>query len=205
MRTLACLALLFVCMSACSSTPDVRYYRIAIEQKSPATPRTKFVVGVEDFSASPAYDDVRIVYRQSPYRLDYYHYHRWSAPPSVLVTDAVRAMLQQGGQFKGVHHGFSTDTDVMLSGRVIAFEEVDLSSSKWQARVVLNLSVRRTKDSALLWSGALTKTQPLASRNPEGLAKGMTMALRALSKDIESLIIKKINTSPKPNTPAATD
>ena len=46
---------------------------------------------LESLETEAGYDDERIVYRTTPYRLDYYQYHRWSAPPGVDGRQLPRA------------------------------------------------------------------------------------------------------------------
>ena len=102
LRLLLCVPLMLLTL-ACSSAPQVRYYQVvpeAIERRD--EPAGGMVLAVETLSASAVYEDERIIYRQNPYRLDYYAYHRWSSPPSLMVSDVLRQTLEQTGQFATV-------------------------------------------------------------------------------------------------------
>lgn len=197
---LASLALGLV-VSACSSTPPVKYYKLATPTLEQPAQTSALVLVVEDFTASPVYDDMRIIYRQNAYTLDYYHYHRWSAPPSVLVTDALRAGLDRSGRYKGILSSFSPTADAILTGRVIAFEEVD-ETSAWFAHAEVAVEIRSTLDGSLLWSSQLEARQKLAKRNPEGLAQAMTQAMADINTQIQSAITQRVKPRPAaPSTP----
>src|SRR5688572_23534301 len=66
-------------------TPATRYYDLV-----PPAARSGGdgpVIALEALATDDVYDDERIVYRTSRYRLDYYDYHRWSAPPGVMISN----------------------------------------------------------------------------------------------------------------------
>ena len=74
--------------------PDIRYYELDVRAPAGSGARAAAtalpVLAVEPFAADTAYDDNRMVYRESSVRLDYYYYHRWSAPPGTLIADEMR-------------------------------------------------------------------------------------------------------------------
>jgi ABC-type uncharacterized transport system auxiliary subunit len=170
-------------LAACGGpAPPVRYYQIAlpdgdgagqIGQAGEGAP----ILAIERISADAAYDDPRIVYRESPYRLDYYNYHRWSSPPGLMVTDYLRIAYQQSGLFRSVVSGYSSDADAILAGRVMAIEEVNETATTWHARIRLELLLRDARTGELLWSQVVTEIEPLESREPEGTAQAVAAAM----------------------------
>ena len=102
--SLILIAILFevLALGGCAGKlPETRYYQIAAE------PRTTSLAGditlvVEPLTTDPAYDDERIVYRTTPYRLDYYQYHRWSAPPGAMIGNFLEQALENSGKFRSV-------------------------------------------------------------------------------------------------------
>lgn len=193
-----CLALGLVA-GACSSSPSVKFYKLATPSLEKPTKTSELVLVVEDFTASPVYDDQRIIYRKNAYALDYYHYHRWSAPPSVLVTDALRAGLERSGRYTGVLSSFSPTADAVLTGRVIAFEEVD-EKSAWFAHAELAVELRSTQDGSLFWSAQIEARKKLANRNPEGLAQAMTRVMADLNVQVQAAIDERVKLKAKPTT-----
>lgn len=191
LRALALILTAALAVSACSSTPPVKFYKLATPALERPDEAAQLVLGVEDFTASPVYDDLRIIYRKNAYTLDYYHYHRWSAPPSILVTDSIRAGLERSGRYKGVLSGFSSSADAIVSGRVIAFEEVD-EESAWFAHAEVAVEVRSARDGSLLWSSQIEARQKLAKRDPEGLAQAMTGVMAKLNARIQEAISQRV-------------
>jgi ABC-type uncharacterized transport system auxiliary subunit len=163
-------------LSACSGKiPETRYYQLAAPTAR-AEPGNLVLV-LEPLSTEAAYDDERIVYRTTPYRLDYYQYHRWSAAPGVLVGNYLEQALERTGKFREVLRELVEGAPVVLGGRVVAIEEVDTSKSKWVGRIVIELALRDAKTSATVWSQQFEETEPLPAQTPEGLARALSAAM----------------------------
>lgn len=180
----ALLLALLTALGACRSKPQVRHYQVAIEEVARASEPTPVVLGVDYLSANTAYDDVRIVYRKNPYRIDYYHYHRWSAPPSVMVSDVLRELFARSGRFEAVTSGYGAGVDLLLRGRLVAFEEVDRSEDEWLARVVLDLQLEDVRAGEIVWSDVITREQAVEERSPEGVARAMSALLRDVADEL---------------------
>ena len=169
----------------CSSTPSITRYQItpAPEIEKSGGTQTNLVLAVDYFSADVAYDEDRIVYRKGPYHLDYYHYHRWAAAPGLMLTDAMRAAYSKSGYFRLVTAGGAARADVVLSGRVTALEEVDVSDDKWLGRIVLELRLRDAVTGALLWSQTYEEEEQLEELDPEGLTAALSRAVTRIVED----------------------
>lgn len=166
-------------LSACGgSAPEIKHYRLDVETpRARAKAGDKPVLGIEPFTADAAYDEPQIVYRTTPYELNYYYYHRWAATPGPLVTDALRRGYESTGKFEAVTSGLSTQTDVVLSGHIAAIEEVDVTEDKWLGRLVLELRLRDARTGDLLWSQTFEEEERLKERTPAGLAEAVSKAL----------------------------
>lgn len=135
------------------------------------------VIALEPLSTDDAYDDERIVYRSSRYRLDYYDYHRWSAPPGVMIGNYLERSLERSGRFGGVVREVTRDTGALLTGRVVAIEEVDVSKQAWEGHLVLELRLVDARTGDTLWSEQFEESEPLAAQTPEGLAEAISTAM----------------------------
>jgi ABC-type uncharacterized transport system auxiliary subunit len=164
--------LLAVIAACAGKLPDTRYYQLAAPTSQAA--RGDLVIALEPFETDSGYDDDRIVYRATPYRLDYYHYHRWSASPGVLVGNFFEQALERSGRFRAVVRDGSP---LVVRGRVVAIEEVDQSKTRWLGRIVLELALVDTRTGATLWSQDFEETEPLRIQSPEGLAQALSIAL----------------------------
>ena len=169
--------LLFIVLIACGGKmPETRYYQLAAPAaRAPTSGET--VVVVEPLSTDSAYDDDRIVYRQSPYRLDYYDYHRWISSPGTMVSDYLAMSLAHTGRFRAVARELTDAAAVVLGGRVIAIEEVDRSDHRWEGRIVIELTLTDARTGEALWSQQLEETEPLPTQSPEGLAAALSRAM----------------------------
>src|SRR5437773_8664218 len=97
MRLLWGLVLGSVLLGGCSLTkpqPEVRHYALTlIVPEASASPTAPSLI-VAPFNARDPYTQDLMIYRSSPYRLDFYNYHRWAAAPAELVTDWARRYLR---------------------------------------------------------------------------------------------------------------
>jgi len=173
------LALVVLALAACGGkVPETRYYQLAAPG-SAATSSTGATLAIQPLEVEAAYDDERIVYRVTPYRLDYYNYHRWSAAPGTLVADFLERSFEHSGKFKAVTR--DATAPVTLGGRVIAIEEVDQSKTTWVGRMIVELSVTDTATGEVVWTHQYEETEALASQSPEGLAQALTIVMKRIA------------------------
>jgi uncharacterized lipoprotein YmbA len=166
---------------ACSGTvPATRYYQLAAPATKPAAAGDLTLV-VEALETDAGYDDERIVYRTTPYRLDYYQYHRWSAAPGMMVGNFLEQALEKSGRFRSVVRELSDDASAILGGRVVAIEEVDTDKAHWRGRIVVELKLTDAKTGATLWAQQYEETEPLRRQSPEGLARALSAAMARIT------------------------
>jgi cholesterol transport system auxiliary component len=172
---------LSVALAACAGKlPETRYYQLAAPTTRATAGSASATLAIEPLETDPAYDDERIVYRLTPYRLDYYNYHRWSSAPGTLIADFLERTFEQSGKFRTVTRE-ATAAPVTLGGRVVAIEEVDRSKSSWVGRVVVELRLTDSQSGAVLWTEQYEELEPLAEQTPEGLAHALSVALRRVA------------------------
>jgi len=167
-------------LSACASTPETHFYRLSAPTLTLAHQPVAGVLYVESFEADAVFSDDRVVYRTSPYKLDYYNYHRWTSPPAVHLTDYLRDAYARSGLFSRVVTASTPPPDAILSGRVTGFEEVDESASVWLGRLELELTLSDAQSTAVLWNQRFSESEPLAQRTPEGLAIALSTAMERI-------------------------
>lgn len=177
------LALAFLVSAGCGGKmPETRYYQLAtMAPPAESHDNAGVTLAVTPLETDQAYDDDRIVYRVTPYRLDYYNYHRWSSAPGALVADYLERAFEHSGRFRSVVREGGAVAPVTLGGRVVAIEEVDKSKTNWIGRIVLELSLTDTESGAVLWAQQYEETEPMPSQNPEGLARALSVALHRIA------------------------
>lgn len=174
--------LLAAALAACGGkVPETRYYQLAAPAPASAAARGEGVIVLEPLTADEAYGDERIVYRTNPYRLDYYQYHRWSAPPGVMIANYLEQALERSGRFRAVVREMTDDATVVLGGRVVAIEEVDESKTRWTGRLAVELTLKDAKTGEVLWVRELAEREPLAAQSPEGLARALSAAMSRIA------------------------
>ena len=174
--------ILLLALVACAGkVPETRYYQLAAPQQA-AAQRGDASIAIEPLTADGAYDDERIVYRVTPYRLDYYNYHRWSAPPGTMLSNYLQDAFSRSGRFRAVVHEPTESVPVALGGRVIAIEEVDQSKTSWFGRIAVELTLTDTITNKVLWSQRFDETEPLPEQTPEGLARALSRAMARIAR-----------------------
>ena len=175
--------LLAVLAAGCAGrAPDTHYYDLASAARRQVARGP--VLAIEPLSADEPYDDERMIYRENPYRVDYYHYHRWSASPGALVSQHLERALEASGRFAAVLRDDPKGAAFVLGGRVTALEEVDLSRRRWVGRVALELHLRDAVSGAVVWSRKLEETEPVAKQSPEGVARALSRALDRIARRV---------------------
>lgn len=174
--------LLALALSACAGkTPETRFYQLAAP-KAASPDNSGVSLVIETLDTEGAYDDERMVYRVTPYRLDYYNYHRWSAAPGALVGNYLEQAFEASGRFRSVTRELNPAAPVTLTGRVIALEEVDKSKTEWFGHVVIELTLIDNSTGDVIWSQQYEENEPLPEQKPEGLAKALSKALDRIAQ-----------------------
>lgn len=173
------IAMLITCAACGGNPPETHHYQLA----APTGPHGSgdAILVLDTLATEAGYDDDRIVYRTTPFRLDYYHYHRWTASPGVVVGNYLEQAFEASGRFRAVLREVTVDAPVILGGRVLALEEVDRSKTEWLGRVVVELTLSDVRTGEALWTEQLEETEPLRERTPEGLAAALSVAMSRIA------------------------
>lgn len=179
-------------LASCRSSPPIRHYQPEVVQQElgDASSPSDVVLAIEDFSASAAYDEQRIVYRTNDVQINYYHYHRWASPPGLLVSDMLQQVYRQTNRFEAVIGGYDSRADAVLSGRIVKFEEFD-NEDEWRAQVVLELRLRGAGSGELLWDEQIERSVVLDEQSPLGLARAMSRALTRIGSETAPTIVER--------------
>ncbi|HEY2385468.1 MAG TPA: ABC-type transport auxiliary lipoprotein family protein [Candidatus Binatia bacterium] len=169
-------ALLATTALGCSffhTQPHIRYYTLTL-QGAPAT-ALDAPVSVVGFAADEPYASARLAYRSSPYRLDYYTYHRWAADPRNLLRATVRDYFEHGAAHDGLPYE--------LEGNIRRLEEVD-EPAGWQGALTLDIKVAR--GGATVLQRTYAETEPAAAKNAEAVAAAVSRALQRILDQVSA-------------------
>jgi len=190
-RACAILGLLATAFFAgCGGVPKTYFYTLQVPATpAPSDPRTEYVLGVDHFRAPEILRTDRIAYYVTPTQINFYQYHRWGADPATLLTEFTAQWLHSSGAFAQVKMlPIRERVDYTLAGSVLHFEEVD-SGGAAKARLSLALSLVRTSDRKMVWSGEQRVETPLQGGGVEGVATALnTACAQALGEMAPGLI-----------------
>ena len=199
------LSLWSMLLAGCSITQskqEVHYYALSLPSANTASATTAQTTAssassaslvVRPFTAQQPYSRDRMVYRSSPYQVNFYHYHRWVSKPADMVTTLTRRALQQSNLFSTVYPTPDAPADMRLGGVVRQCEEIDQPQS-WQAVLSIDVWLSRSRNASPFWFETYTATQQAAKRNPAAVAEAMSRnlqeILQQLSADLASELAK---------------
>ena len=171
----------------------MHYYTLPVPPPTHAgDPKTGLILGVEHFRAAEVLRDDRIVYYESPTRMNFYQYHRWSSDPATMLTDIVAERLKQTGVFADVRRLPSREpVDCVLRGRVSNFEEVD-DQQGVKGRVTLGLTLVRSRDHKLLWSDMRRAESVAQCKGVPGVVEAINAASARVLDETLSLMLAEV-------------
>jgi ABC-type uncharacterized transport system auxiliary subunit len=213
----ALLALLLVALLpwGCAPVPIKRYYTLSYVPQPPAqrlrpTP-WPFVVRVHELTIEDAYARPQIVYRKSPFELEYYFYRVWAVKPTAMLTDLVQKHLMAADLVSSVVRRYDEGTPPQyeLAGMIEAIEEYD-SDQIWFAHLALHLSLTRISDGRVLYSRRFDNRKRVYENQPEFVIKEMSaiteFILNQVVLDLDAVFARETGMStPQPAATATTD
>jgi len=171
-------------LSACGSA-KVRarsYYTLAYalsdDERVAETPTVPAVVRVREFDTELSYDRQQVVYRFSPYQLEFYNYHLWVAKPHRIVTEMVYKHLKHTNLFQQITLTVKEAIpDYEIDATVQAIEEFD-SDTEWYAHLAMTFRVVDYKTRRIVWRHEFDKRKKVFHHD-------VIYVVRALSQILE--------------------
>jgi len=178
------MAAVLLLLAACAAPPETRYFRV--EYPLPAASADiplPLTLGIARVSASEPYHQERIIYRDSPYQVQYYARDRWESPPVEMVNDRLLEQFTASGRFQRVvpwRRGEAAG--YLLETRLRRFEELD-EGDTWYGLVELEYELLDRNGRSLLRQVASQRIR-VESRNPEGTVVALSRGLRAALDEV---------------------
>ncbi|MCP5102198.1 MAG: hypothetical protein GY950_02405 [bacterium] len=175
-------------LQGCMSSPGKRYFQLHM-LAAETMPGTGKVVLVEPVDVDSAYNDYRLVYRVSPYEVNYYSYQFWTKKPGALVRDAVVDYLSGTGAFKKVITKYAEGTpDLQLKARVKVMEEYD-RKDVWFAHLKMTFEIKTLKTDETVLVHGFDRRVKLSDKKVEKVP----MALSALLEQELGKMVKQLS------------
>ncbi len=166
------LLLLFLIVLNCGKVPIKKFYIINYEPEPLYNKKNPnpypYTVRIKNFDIERAYAKKQLVYRKSPYELQYDFYREWAIKPSVMIADIVQKHFARTGLVNYVTRRLDAGAspDFELSGSIEAIEEYD-SEEIWFAHLAIRIILTRIKDNKTLYNRRFDKRKKVHQRNPE--------------------------------------
>lgn len=176
---LVCLGMLLL-SSGCADVPSKRYYTLNYVPEQLAD-RVRpgpypFTIRVRDLAIEEAYARPQIVYRKSPFELEYYFYRVWAVKPTRMVSDLIHKHLLASGLVNNVVRRYDEGArpQYEVSGMIEAIEEYD-SDQIWFAHLALNLRLTRLEDGRVLYTRRFDHRKRVFENQPDYVVKEMSV------------------------------
>ncbi len=184
---------------SCGRPPEIHYYTVEVnsgKKDANHTAQLPYAVGIVKFDGGVLYTDDRIIYRESPYEVKFWHYRRWIAPPNILVTEAVREYIKAHEIFRDVvGYPSANPPHMLLTGKVKAFEEIDKPEG-WYAKVALQLTLTDLKNKQVVWEDYVEATTEIPQKQPASVVESINRALNQCLEEIVQSLRRNLKNEP---------
>ncbi|MGM0443745.1 MAG: ABC-type transport auxiliary lipoprotein family protein [Fibrobacterota bacterium] len=201
MQRLIILTASLIFLTACGGTVKQEFYIInyipdSLDEREMSDPYP-FVVRVRSFDIEKIYKTHNIVYRKSPYQLEYYGFRLWAIHPADMMTDLLTGHLAEIGLVRDIIRRFDEIdrmADYEISGRIEAIEEYD-SDDVWFAHLKYRIRVQRLRDKQYIYTRTFDLRKKVGENTPAEVVKTLSeitdITYTRLMKDLDRLFAKE--------------
>lgn len=184
---------LILFLGGCMSSPARRYYQLHLtETEVPLLKKINRAILVEPIEVDDLYDDYRIVYRISPFELNYYSYEFWADKPAKLLRDSITHYFLKNNVFQKVIQEISMgEPDVLWKSKIHSIEEID-TPDIWYARLAMEVELVDFKSKERLYFYQFDRQEKLETKSvdlvPVILSKILEEELDRIVREISEKI-----------------
>jgi ABC-type uncharacterized transport system auxiliary subunit len=218
MKTRACKLLVLAAgaclLIGCGDVPVKRYYTLSYVPEAAGDRYREspypFTIRIRELSIEDAYARPQIVYRRSPFELEYYYYRVWAVKPARMVTDLIHSHLSASRLVSSVirRYGEGMNPDYELGGMIEAIEEYD-SEEIWFAHLAVNLHLTRLSDGRVIYSRRFDHRKRVFENKPEYVIKEISAILEyvltQVLHDLDVVLAREYGMSVREQTPPDAD
>lgn len=145
--------------------------------------RLPVVLRVKEFDVELSYDRQQIVYRYSPYQLEFYNYDHWVAKPHRMLSELVYKHIKHEDRFQHVTRTVREALpDYELEALVRNIEEFD-SDTEWFAHLAMTFRLVNYKTREVVWRYEFDRRKKVYTHE-------VIYVVRALSQIIDEEMVK---------------
>ncbi len=171
-----------LCLYSCGRAPIKQFYILNYEpepmkSRSYANPYP-YTIRVKEFDIEEAYARPQLVYRKSPFQLQYYFFKAWAVKPIRMITDVVSKHLSSARLVSHIVRRFDEGTrpDYELSGYIEAIEEYD-SEEVWFAHLAIRFRLTRLHDDRTIYMRRFDRRKQVHQHDPEYVIRELSQIL----------------------------
>lgn len=187
------LILATLAVNGCISSVGKEYFQLYLPHNTTAaadvetTYKIDKVLLVESVEVDTIYNDYRMVYRTSPFHLNYYSYKYWIKKPGALIRESIVDYFSKNNVFKKVVTGFAeSDPDIQLKAVVHIIEEYDRPDT-WFAHLKMDFRIIDFKTGEQISFHSFDRQRQLAARKVEHLPVAISGLLQ---EELDKVITK---------------
>lgn len=185
--------LMILFLGGCMSSPARKYYQLHLTGKEVMISKAiNKAILIEPIDIDDLYDDFRIIYRLSPFELNYYSYDFWADKPAKLIRDSITHYLLRKNVFQKVIQEISRgDPDIQWNSKIHSIEEVD-TQDFWYARLAMEVELVDFKSKERLYFYQFDRQEKMTAKSvaqvPVILSKILEEELDRIVRDIAGKI-----------------
>jgi ABC-type uncharacterized transport system auxiliary subunit len=177
---IALIILFLLSLSACNQPviPEDHYYRLALPSDGGASKarRLNGIVEVGRFVAKglTAQRPIVFIATGDTHKVQSYHYHFWTDPPTVMLQNALVTQLRQAQVAKSiVTPDLRVEADFTISGKISRFEQIIGEASKsGQVVAEIEFAIKEAGTDRLVFFKSYRESLATANRTvPEAVSK----------------------------------
>lgn len=180
-------AIIQLCL--CASLPVKQYYLLSYIPEAPKTRIYQapypYTVRLKDFDIEEAYSRPQIVYRKSPFELQFYFYKIWAVKPTRMITDLAFQHLYSVNLFSRLVRRFDEGykPEYEITGTIEAIEEYD-SDEVWFAHLAINIRCTRISDGRAVYQRRFDNVKQVYQHQPEQVIKELSWIMDNLMSQV---------------------
>lgn len=171
MKKALLLVSILLLIAGCSK-PIMKQYYLLNYQPDQLTNRIQdkpypFTIRFKPFEIEKAYSKPNIVFRKSPYELEYYGYRHWAVRPKDMLTDLIYSHLESIDLVQNTVRRLDEKgkPDYELSGTILAIEEYD-SDDTWFAHLSIRMTLVRLSDGEIIYNRLFDQRKIVEMHDP---------------------------------------
>lgn len=191
-------SMILIFFIGCMSSPMKKYYQINLENVNVGKSQNidikviDKILLVDKIDMEEIYNDYRLVYRKSPFQLNYYSYKFWIKKPDRIIKDAIVLYLSNKRIFNKVIIEFlEGEPDLIMKVRTNIIEEYDIGEN-WFAHLSMKFRIIDFKSGEVILTHKFDRKKRLIIKKVDNIPVCLSKILQEELDKVISNLSKKL-------------